>query len=328
MLKKLTISILFALSLASPVLAGEIALGQSCNPGDSENKCAEGSCLQNDGKNICANYAPLVGIPGTAFAKGKAIILGNDTKQIALFIQAIYNYVISIAGILAALVMMAAGFLWITAGGNQNTISKAKQMISGATIGLVLALCSFIILKTVNPDLVNLKTIEVAKIESITTGCCEKDKKNIGNKTQSDCKREGGKWGGENSIWNINSEKCEIDSGGCCVNSNNGLGDQFTNNNPICSNVTNGNYCSGGFFNYNRNQACENIAACKGCYIGGPNNLKSCEEGKICFDGICRNCESGSGSCSLEPCCEGSCCNGLIFKTCIAGTPKNGKYCE
>lgn len=164
MLKKLTISILFALSLASPVLAGEIALGQSCNPGDSENKCAEGSCLQNDGKNICANYAPLVGIPGTAFAKGKAIILGNDTKQIALFIQAIYNYVISIAGILAALVMMAAGFLWITAGGNQNTIGKAKQMIGGATIGLVLALCSFLILKTVNPDLVNLKTIEVGKI--------------------------------------------------------------------------------------------------------------------------------------------------------------------
>lgn len=85
------------------------------------------------------------------------------------YIAGAYKYIISTAAILAALVMMFAGFLWVTAGGNQNSIGKAKQMISGALTGMVLAFSSYIILYFVNPDLIKLNPIKVEKIVKVET---------------------------------------------------------------------------------------------------------------------------------------------------------------
>lgn len=55
--------------------------------------------------------------------------------------------------ILATGVMMtvAAGYIYMTAGGNAQQVSKAKTMITAALIGIILALSAFMILNTISP---------------------------------------------------------------------------------------------------------------------------------------------------------------------------------
>ncbi|MCL5795040.1 MAG: septal ring lytic transglycosylase RlpA family protein, partial [Patescibacteria group bacterium] len=78
---------------------------------------------------------------------------------LAKYIVAVFRYGTVAAAILAAAMIMIAGFLWLTAGGRPNQISKAKDVISSSFLGLFLALFSTVILQTVNPDLINLKSV-------------------------------------------------------------------------------------------------------------------------------------------------------------------------
>lgn len=104
--------------------------------------------------------------------KGKMPINGNS---IGLYITEIYTYLIGVVGILATVVMMIGGVIWITSGGNASRVGEAKAWIGGALMGLVLALASFTILNTVNPDLVSMKNLDITTIDAI--GCCLKNGK-------------------------------------------------------------------------------------------------------------------------------------------------------
>ena len=73
------------------------------------------------------------------------------------FIQSNYNYVLSIAAIIAVVMIIVAGFQWVTSGGNSEAISSAKTRIGGALIGLFIAYTSYFILQTISPNLVNLR---------------------------------------------------------------------------------------------------------------------------------------------------------------------------
>lgn len=95
-----------------------------------------------------------------------------STGNIAKYVRAIYKYAIGIVGILAAVVLMVGGVMWIVAGGNSTAIGEAKSWIGASLTGLVLALMSYLILATVNPALVDLKTTTIKKVEETTTGCC------------------------------------------------------------------------------------------------------------------------------------------------------------
>jgi len=113
------------------------------------------------------DFTPQVELPGFNFDKND-----SSTGNIANLIKAIYNYAIGIVGILAAVVLMVGGVLWIMAGGNATQIGEAKAWIGAALTGLVLALTSYLILNTVNPALVNLQTTDITKIGKLIKGSC------------------------------------------------------------------------------------------------------------------------------------------------------------
>jgi len=81
------------------------------------------------------------------------------------YIVAIYNYGLSIAGILAAIVLMAGGVLWLVSGGDASKVTQAKELITGSIIGLVILASSYIILTQINPDLVKFKSISIGSIK-------------------------------------------------------------------------------------------------------------------------------------------------------------------
>lgn len=77
------------------------------------------------------------------------------------YIGVVYQYGVALAAVLATIMMMIGGFLWLTSGGSPNQIGKAKEFIVSAFTGLLLALFSFMILYTVNPEIVKLTPISV-----------------------------------------------------------------------------------------------------------------------------------------------------------------------
>ncbi len=80
---------------------------------------------------------------------------------IGQYIAGIYQYAIGIVGILSAVVLMFGGIIWLTAGGNATQIGNAKSWIGASLTGLVIALCSYMILYTVNPALTIFKPLQI-----------------------------------------------------------------------------------------------------------------------------------------------------------------------
>ncbi len=117
-------------------------------------------------------FEPSVNIPGYS---EKISFEDGTTANIARYIIAIYNYGISIGAILATIVLMAAGLVWLTSGGSQDKIGQAKNMISGSIVGLVLLFSSYMILNMVNPELVNFRVQKIENIEKLVSGCCQLD---------------------------------------------------------------------------------------------------------------------------------------------------------
>ncbi|MFA4818197.1 MAG: pilin [Parcubacteria group bacterium] len=108
-----------------------------------------------------------VGIPGaeTGFGPNETYTFTTkDTKPIAQYIRSIYKYAIGIVGILATVVMMIGGIMWIMSGGSPERAGEAKAYISASLTGLVLTLASYLILATVNPALTNFKISEIKPV--------------------------------------------------------------------------------------------------------------------------------------------------------------------
>lgn len=116
------------------------------------------------------NFTPQVSIPGadSPFQSQKPFPIKNDTSMICDYIIAIYKYAIAIVGILAVLAVAIGGVMWVVAAGNSGTISEGKQWITSGFLGLLLALGSFLLLATINRDLVTCKVTTIPGIRAVT----------------------------------------------------------------------------------------------------------------------------------------------------------------
>jgi hypothetical protein len=121
------------------------------------------------------NFISQITIPGSSFIKNSSTTVTNDTGFLAKYIKAIYNYLLAIVGLLAAIVLMISGIVWLTAAGNTERISQAKNWMMGSFTGLILALSSFLLLKLINPNLVSFTPTNITSIGAIEEkdGCCQ-----------------------------------------------------------------------------------------------------------------------------------------------------------
>lgn len=69
----------------------------------------------------------------------------------------VYQWSLGVAVILALLMIILAGYLYMTALGNAQRVETAKEMFAGALTGLVILFAAVVILRTINPELINFK---------------------------------------------------------------------------------------------------------------------------------------------------------------------------
>jgi hypothetical protein len=80
---------------------------------------------------------------------------------IAEYVQALYRYGVGLGSVLAVIIFVVSGGMYMTSGLNPAMQQKAKTFMTSAVLGLLLLLGSYTMLKIINPDLVVLKPIEV-----------------------------------------------------------------------------------------------------------------------------------------------------------------------
>ncbi len=75
-------------------------------------------------------------------------------------INKIYKFVIIFASMLAVLFIVIAGYVYMAAEGNQEAVDKAKNILITTVTALVILMGGYVLLKTINPDLVEFRSIQ------------------------------------------------------------------------------------------------------------------------------------------------------------------------
>jgi hypothetical protein len=69
------------------------------------------------------------------------------------YLIALYNFLLGAVGIIAMMMLVYGGFRYMTSAGNPAAMGDAKDIFYSAIIGLSLALVSYLIIGTINPEL-------------------------------------------------------------------------------------------------------------------------------------------------------------------------------
>ncbi len=197
-------------------------------------------------------------IPGLVFDEADVSCVnvegGNyscSINWIAKYVASIYNYGLTVGGILAALMLMAGGLLWLTSGGDSGKVSKAKGLIGGSITGLVILFSAYMILYEVNPELTKLKSITTGQAPNTPSGSYS-----------SNINTDGWKWD-PGIINQINDASPELANFLNCMRSNlpNGIGrissisdSKYIGNLTACETSCNGKGC---------------VHSCGSCHYGG-----------------------------------------------------------
>ncbi len=93
---------------------------------------------------------------------------------IGTYINAFYSYGLGAAAIIAVVMIMIGGVQWMI-GSSVGSVDAARKRITNAAVGLILLMAAYLILNTVNPYLVQFKTIELPMIKPslFVNGSCE-----------------------------------------------------------------------------------------------------------------------------------------------------------
>ena len=104
-------------------------------------------------------YQPLAPLPGlTADKDGKNIPVNakeGEESGLSIYVRGLYKWGVALTSGLAVIMIMWGGVEYMTSAGGGG-IEEAKKRVSAAIAGLLLALGSYIILQTINRDLVNV----------------------------------------------------------------------------------------------------------------------------------------------------------------------------
>jgi hypothetical protein len=109
----------------------------------TDKDCPEGQqCLSG----LCVGGGPggEEGAPTTGYGLGEAAnAAGLKAPSVSSIIGKIISAVLGFVGVIFLILMIYGGFLWMTAGGNEEQVKKARGLIINATIGLIIVIAAY-----------------------------------------------------------------------------------------------------------------------------------------------------------------------------------------
>jgi hypothetical protein len=121
--------------------------------GDSMKKIFKiGAMLGGSFLYAMAALATSHGIGQLGIEYGTATGLG--TQDVRSTIAQIINVALGLLGIVAVVIIVAGGFMWMTSGGSEEKVGTAKNMIFAGVIGLAIILSAYAIAQFVISQLI------------------------------------------------------------------------------------------------------------------------------------------------------------------------------
>ncbi len=280
-------------------------------------------------KTFLIIFTILITFPSFALADIPSFF-GFDTSSPQAWINSIYRYGISLGALLALGGLVYGGFRYLTSAGNEEAVTSGKQAIFAALSGLVIMLFSHMILKQLDPRLVELR-LSIPETDSLNTGVCRSD---------SDCSN--------GQICNFgacadrdnprSSTSCDPDAadhdrtvcedrngaGSICINPTGG-------GQPICTDTQLGQNGRGCIDNTrcNTGLACVAVGSqhrCTDHNNGSPcGNNTDCTSRNCDVAGTCQPAAGGGAIANGNPCtsnqdCQSEICSNRSPRTCVNGT--------
>ncbi len=108
---------------------------------------------------LAISYAPYAAMADVKLETALPNMPGAPAPSSGLpgYINYLFIFGLSLIAFLALTQMMIGGLTYILAAGNVAKVEDAKDTIKQALLGLGLLLVSYLLLRTINPDLVNLR---------------------------------------------------------------------------------------------------------------------------------------------------------------------------
>ncbi len=156
--------------------AGDVIITRPAGGGTGSNQIRGSTDTAGDvtptGNNACpeGRYCLLAPLPiGTG---------GGNTESIAVndfggYANGIITLIIGFSGVLAVLMFMIGGFTYMT-GESIGGKAEGRKTMTNAIFGFVLLLASYIILNTINPDLLNLN-LDIQKVQNAGPSTSERE---------------------------------------------------------------------------------------------------------------------------------------------------------
>lgn len=73
----------------------------------------------------------------------------DTAPKLSSLVMSVLQFVVTLVGVIAVLVIVVAGIMYMTSGGDTNRVQIAKKALSAGVIGLAIAILSLIIVKTI-----------------------------------------------------------------------------------------------------------------------------------------------------------------------------------
>jgi hypothetical protein len=109
---------------------------------------------------------PELGVPIPGFTPAAPTREGSIVRVafLAGYINAVYRYLTGIILVVAIVMVVYGGFLYLVGSAGVGSIQRGKQIITDAIMGMVITLAAFALLNTVSPATTQLKTLELGYV--------------------------------------------------------------------------------------------------------------------------------------------------------------------
>ena len=107
---------------------------------------------------ICFGLFAQIALAQTSFGLNYASASDLGTRNLKESVFAIINIILGFLGIVAIVIILLAGFKWMTAAGNEEKVTGARQMLIAGIIGLAIVLASWAIAQFVLSSLMKATT--------------------------------------------------------------------------------------------------------------------------------------------------------------------------
>lgn len=99
--------------------------------------------MQNFLAKATVNYGNVLHNVGYNIGTSDSATVGNPNSDLLEIVGQIIQVGLGLLGVILLILSIYAGFLWMTAGGNEETVAKAKTLLKNAVIGLVITMTAY-----------------------------------------------------------------------------------------------------------------------------------------------------------------------------------------